>query len=94
MHAYHSWGSGCVARTGVVKVLTKPQHGKLTTRIVDSKVPRHRTRGATACFGKPIKAFQVDYTSRRGFRGTDSFKLEATFGSGLREIDTYTITVK
>jgi hypothetical protein len=35
MENYISWSDDCVSRSGVVKVLAKPQHGILSTRIVD-----------------------------------------------------------
>jgi len=78
----------------VVKVLAKPQHGILSTRIVDSKIGLyHRIPRVAHCTGAPVKAFQVNYTSLRGFHGTDNFSLEAIW-STHRDIDNCTITVK
>jgi hypothetical protein len=94
MQDYTSWRDDCTSSTGEVRVLTKPQHGTLSTRIVDTKISAHtRIPRVTYCTGVPVKAFQVNYTSVRGFRGTDNFSLEAVWPSH-RDTDNYTVTVK
>ena len=95
MFMYTSWNRDCSSKTGVVKVLAKPQHGTLTPRPdVDTTVGRNRVRPNNSCFGMPIKGFQVDYTSRPGYRGTDSFVIEATFGTQATIVDTFTVIVE
>lgn len=89
-----SWNRECVMNGGVVKVLIKPRHGKLTNRIVDTTVPPNRTGMDNRCLGKPIKGFQVDYTSIPGFHGTDTFTLEVTSGGGKTFQDDYTVIVQ
>jgi hypothetical protein len=91
---YKSWKNDCTSTTGTVRVLTKPQHGTLSTRIVDSTISSHtRIPRVTYCTGVPIKAFRVNYASTRGFHGTDNFSLEAVWPSHS-DIDNYVITVR
>jgi hypothetical protein len=93
MQDYKSWKNDCTSTTGVVKVITKPQHGTLSTRIVDTTISSHtRIPRVTYCTGLPIKAFRVNYTSTRGFHGTDTFSLEAVWPSH-RDIDNYVVAV-
>ena len=95
MHTYMSWKlKGCVPSTGIVKVIAKPQHGKLTPSNVEALIGHSRHRSNDPCIGKPMKGFRVDYQSEPGFRGTDTFKIEVTFGKRVPEIDTNTITVR
>ena len=96
MHHYRSWGKNCEVNGGMVKLLTKPQHGKLTTRTVDShiQINRFARGGGTPCTGRPIKAFEVNYRSNPGYHGPDSFTIEMTTGSGKRDVDTYSVTVQ
>lgn len=91
---YTNWKSDCSLEGGVVKVLTKAQHGKLTTRRVNVPIPRSRFRGVTQCYGKPTKGFQVYYTSAPGFHGADSFVIEVDFRNFPIQTDTFTITVE
>ena len=80
----------------VVRVLAKPQHGKLTPHpSVDTTIVRNRFRpGDSRCQGVPVKGFQVDYRSTPGYHGTDSFVIEATFWHGEKIVDTFTVTVE
>jgi len=96
MHQYASWTKDCKNNGGVVRLLSKPQHGNATPRTVDSHVGTNRfaAGGVTPCRGSPIKAFEVDYRSHPGFRGTDTFMIEETTGSGKRAVDTYTVTIQ
>jgi hypothetical protein len=93
MRDYKSWDSNCVSRSGMVKVNSKPQNGKLTTRIVNSVMGRSRISGLATCQGVPAKALQVNYTAARGFRGTDTFTLDVTYGDGSSLVDTFIVTV-
>ena len=96
VHHYRSWGKNCEGNGGMVKLLTKPQHGKLTTRTVDSRIEINRFArdGKTECTGRPIKAFEVNYRSDPGFRGTDTFTIEMVTGRGSRDVDNYTVNVQ
>jgi hypothetical protein len=94
MHQYASWGKNCEPKTGLVKVQTKPQHGKLSHYFVNAIVRMSRLNGPSDhCIGKTFKVFQVDYTSIPGFRGVDTFAIEVTFVNGVRDTDTYTVNV-
>jgi hypothetical protein len=97
MFIYRSWTAGdCASASGVVRVLTKPQHGKLTPHPnVDTTIVRNRIRPSDSrCQGLPVKGFQVDYTSAPGYHGTDSFVIEATFWHGGKIVDTFTVMVE
>jgi hypothetical protein len=93
---YHSWNHAtCETASGVVRVLTKPSHGKVSNHVVDSTLKNnHYGQPIKSCPGVRIKAFEVDYTSAPGFHGTDSFILDVTWSTGSHDTDTYTITVR
>ena len=93
MANYRSWDNNCVSSTGVVTVLAKPQHGKLSTRIIDTTIGTPRIKRRVDCTGLPTKGFQVSYTSDRGFHGTDNFSLDVTWPTH-RDVDHFTVTVQ
>jgi hypothetical protein len=99
MVVYHSWKPrDCSEKFGVVKVVTKPQHGKLTPSQVVDTVTISRLNPSSPCIGTRQRGFRVDYTSDPGYRGVDSFVLEVTFGR-RRPLtptvsDTYTVNVE
>src|SRR5208337_5581896 len=70
IHTYHSYNPDCSPKGGVVKVMTKPQHGKLTP--IKDYSPPNRSRFYTSdhCIGKVMHGFRVEYTSAPGYRGT------------------------
>jgi hypothetical protein len=96
MHAYQSHDdSDCAATVGVVKVLSKPSHGKITHHAVNSIIMfDHWGKLHTHCVGTPVRAFQVDYTPAPGFHGVDKFSLDVTWGRATHDIDTYTVNVE
>lgn len=95
MAHYYTWLRNCDTTTGVFKVVTKPRHGTITANLVDWKIGASRVKGVDRCFGKPIKAFRVDYISEPGFHGTDTFMIDVFFGATKRrEIDTFSVTVR
>jgi hypothetical protein len=96
MYEYHSKGDiNCAATGGVVKVLNNPSHGKITHRAVNSiRIFNHWGKLRTDCFGTPVRAFVVDYTSAPGFHGVDKFSLDVTWGRATHDIDTYTVKVE
>jgi len=93
MANYRSWNNNCVSGTGVVTVLAKPQHGKLSTRIIDTIIGNPRIKRRVDCTGLPTKGFQVSYTSERDFHGTDNFSLDITWPTH-RDVDHFTVTVR
>ena len=95
IHTYLSWNNDCSPNSGVVKVATKPQHGKLTPRRITA-VARHNRFSSygTACLGKSMPGFEVDYTSVPGYRGMDSFAIEVIYGNRNPILDTYMVTVE
>jgi hypothetical protein len=62
--------------------------------VVDATIMRNRFNpNDTSCVGKGIKGFQVEYQSALGYRGTDSFTIEATYQK-RQALDVYIITVE
>src|SRR5688500_9199800 len=93
MTGYYTWTRDCVPTSGIVKVVRKPEHGTLSTRIVPVTIGRGQLYGREDCAGTPAKALQVDYKSKPGFRGTDTFELDITFGgTGRQTFHSYTVT--
>lgn len=96
MITYKAWKrSDCSADIGVVKVVSKPAHGTLTPRPgVAATIGKNRVGRDNSCMGRPITGFQVDYRSNPGYRGTDTFVIETTFGKRSMVVDTFTVTVE
>jgi hypothetical protein len=96
MWSYAHWKNDCSPDLGVVKVLAKPEHGTLAPR-EDQGTIRHpglRRPGPIACIGKPTPTFKVYYTSERGFRGADHFKIEVSYRGDRPDVDTFTVDVR
>jgi len=91
--AYHSWDRTCNSLAATVNVVTGPSHGVLVPRVVSRTIKRG-TRGSTQCFGQPIKALEILYKSRPGYRGADTFVIDVIYGAGFRDTNTYTVTIK
>lgn len=95
VHTYLSWNDDCSPNTGVVKVATRPQHGKLTPSQVSAVARQNRfSTYGTVCLGKTMPGFRVTYTSAPGYRGTDSFAIEVIYGNRQPILDTYTVIVE
>jgi hypothetical protein len=97
MWSYHSHNKDCQTSYGLVKVVSKPQHGVVSHRLTNAHVDKdHYGRVITnKCAGAPIKGFEVDYRSVQGFHGTDTFTLDVTWNAGSkREIDNFTVNVR
>lgn len=94
--AYHSWEpDSCSSLSAKINVVSKPAHGVLIPRVVSHTITTSRFGTVRNCAGKPIKALQIEYKSVAGYRGTDTFTIDVTFGwEGRRDIDTYTVTVE
>ena len=94
--AYHSWDPlTCKSNSASLVVATKPSHGVLIPHVTDHTITTSRFGAVGHCFGKPIRALQIDYRPNSGYRGTDSFVIDVTFGyEGRHDIDAYTITVE
>ncbi len=95
MKVYHHWNnSDCSASVGIVKVVSKPLHGKLIPVHVASRIPHNRMGSNDSCFGKPAPGFEVRYTASAGFHGTDSFVIEVTYGNQAPVTDSYSVSVQ
>jgi hypothetical protein len=95
MHIYRSWTNDCKSKLGVVKVLSKPSHGRLTRSEVTAPIgiSRNSPEETAHCKGVLTNGFRVDYISSPGFRGTDQFQIQFTYGRHV-DIDNYTVNVQ
>jgi hypothetical protein len=91
---YRSWNRNCSSGPGVVKVVTKPQHGALTSGSVASTIPKNDISGYNRCLGRPIIGFAVNYTPAAGYHGIDRFTIDVIYHQRSAITDTYTITVR
>ena len=94
MYEYGNWKADCSSHGGVVKALSKPQHGKLTPKRATVTVKASRFTPTSKCIGKQIQGFVVYYTSAPGFRGTDKFTIEVRYPGHPPAIDTFTVQVR
>ncbi|ABD05898.1 hypothetical protein RPB_1188 [Rhodopseudomonas palustris HaA2] len=97
MRAYSNFNlSDCSAYKGTVTVVEKPRYGTLSTTTGPYKIDINRFTGQRSkCAGKTISGLNVLYVSQRGFRGTDTFTLRATYREGmLSATDRYTVEVR
>jgi hypothetical protein len=94
-HVYRSWTNDCQSKLGIVKVLSKPSHGALRPSEVTSTIGTSRTdpEKTAHCKGVATNGFRVDYVSAPGFRGTDQFQIQFTYGRRV-DIDNYTVNVR
>jgi hypothetical protein len=96
MAAYHSWDpASCQSLAADLNIVTKPTHGVLIPRVVPHRISVSRFGSVGHCYGKPIKALQIEYRSMPGFKGMDTFSLDVVFGfQGRHDTDNYTVTVE
>ena len=91
---YRNHDSHCNDMPGIVKVVTKPAHGKISQHSALSRIGAERF-GSGRCAGQMSTGLEVSYHSIPGFRGTDTFTIEADWaGNNRRETDTFTIDVQ
>lgn len=93
---YTAWDpTYCGSVHGVVKVAAKPQHGRLSNKLIDTTIGYSRFGAVGQCYGKPTKGFAVLYTPERGYRGSDSFSFDISWPVINRQAnDTFAITVQ
>lgn len=92
---YRTWNpSDCSSAPGIVKVVTKPQHGKLASGSVSSTIPVNRLSGRNQCLGKPIVGFAVNYTPAPGYHGPDTFTIDVVYERHAPISDVYNVTVQ
>jgi hypothetical protein len=77
-----------------INVSPEPKHGKVTTKRARLKI----SDKSSACVGRLANTIVITYQSDRGYRGTDSFGIQAiqsdpAFVSGAME-ETFTVTVR
>jgi hypothetical protein len=81
---YTGWNNDCSFMLIKIDVTTKPAHGSVSTRITSGRISGHADIGsAGSCAGKPTKVLQLYYKPAPGYRGSDSFTVNMTSGSGF-----------
>jgi hypothetical protein len=90
------WGYGnvqkdCSPERGIIKLQTRPKHGKVSKRnglipIIFARFPE-----MAPCRGRLIDGVQVYYASDPGFHGADSFSIEVMYPGHPADIDTFTV---
>jgi hypothetical protein len=93
VYTYHSWDKDCVSKSGVVTVVTKPQHGTLSHTDDVSAPSRNRFNPSDPCVGKPMNGFKVQYISAPGYHGPDSFVIEVQFPKRPLQRDSFSVTI-
>ena len=92
---YRSWDTNCAPTKGVVKLQTRPQHGRLTVKNINSVVPEIDFANVrTACAGKPSPGFQITYMPVPGYVGIDSFSVNVLSDGRWNWSDDFIVTVK
>jgi hypothetical protein len=92
---YHRWT--CDGASGIVKLLDKPQHGRVAHHLRPSTIPTMSrfTHGPTGCPPNPTTGFAITYTPNPGYHGPDRFSFDVDFTENRRrEIDVFTIFVE
>src|SRR5262249_47249362 len=93
VYIYHSWDKDCTSKSGIVKVVTKPQHGTLSHTDDVSAPTRNRFNPTDPCVAKPMNGFRVQYMSAPGYHGQDSFVIEVLFPKRPLLRDSFSVTV-
>jgi hypothetical protein len=85
----------CSTEGGIIKVHTRPQHGKITQQpgltVIGSWT---RYPEQVPCRGKTTNGIHVYYVSDPNFHGTDSFSIEVIYPGHPTDIDTFTMNVQ
>lgn len=87
----------CSGAIGVVKLIVKPRHGRAAHHLRAAYIPTvsRFTHRPTGCPPNPTTGFAITYTPDPGFRGEDTFTLDADFtDAGRHEIDVFSIYVE
>jgi hypothetical protein len=90
---YRNWNHLCQETGGVTKVVSRPQHGRLSNKRISSPI-FNRNNPSDRCAGKSTGGLQVIYTSNPGYRGTDKFMIEKTWKGGGVLVYTFIMTVR
>jgi hypothetical protein len=94
MYTYHAHQRDCSENFGVIKVVTQPQHGRLTPTRDVSTFKSNRFNPADPCIGSALKGFRVDYTSSVAYRGADNFAIEYSNSQRVFAVDYFTVHVE
>jgi hypothetical protein len=94
MWRYGNVQKDCSPEGGVIKVHTRPQHGKVTQQPGLTPITFARFPEMVPCLGKIINGLHVYYVPDPGFRGTDSFSIEVIYPGHPTDIDAFTVNVQ
>jgi len=73
--SYFGWKNNCGFKTIDVDIVDRPDHGSVSPRVETKKISRAQVGSAGKCIGKPTKAVSVYYKAKKGYRGSDKFKV-------------------
>jgi hypothetical protein len=93
---YMHWSNDCRDKGAISSGFSqRPAHGSVRASVVRSRIPGAADIGNSGgCAGKPIKALQVSYTAKKGYRGTDRLSVWVSFAGTGRKTYTYIINVQ
>ena len=94
MDEYYGWNNDCSFKTINVDVVERPRNGSVSPRIRRSRIQQAQVGTATHCIGRPTRAVAVYYRSRKGFRGTDRFRVRMRVAGQPAVTFTYTVQVR
>ncbi len=94
MYEYGNVQKDCSPEGGIIKVRTRPQHGKVTQQSGRSTIGYVRFPEQAACRGTTVTGVHVYYVSDPGFHGIDNFSLEVIYPHHATDIDTFTVHVE
>lgn len=85
-------GQGYVPKGGVT---TNPAHGKVVFRRATFPIPSSASRGSVRdCSGRSVTGLGVYYTSERGYRGPDAFRMWIDNGAAASTRYSVAVTVE
>jgi hypothetical protein len=94
MWRYGNLQKDCSPEGGIVKVRTRPQHGKLTQQRGLVPITYVRFPEMAPCIGRVINGIVVSYTADPGFHGSDSFAIEVMYLGHPTDVETFTVNVQ
>ena len=94
MDAYYGWNNDCSFKTIDVDVIDGPSHGRVSPKVETRKITQAQVGSTGGCLGKPTRAVAVYYTSKKGYRGTDRFRVRMKVGGQPPVIFSYSVSVR
>lgn len=92
--AYYGWNNDCSFKTIDVDVIDGPGHGRVSPKVETRKITQAQVGNTGGCLGKPTRAVAVYYTSKKGYRGVDRFRVRMKVGGQPPVIFSYSVSVR